>query len=205
MVSPNTDILRALREDNSHLKEENLKIKIELTRLRQGLRSLMVLQNSLDKITPQTEPMQLIDRILTVALQAVNSQDGSLMLLDEETKELVFVHVLGAAQNRLKGYRLPRGEGIAGWVVANKTAKLVPDVKAEPQFSPLVDQHTGFQTTSLICVPLSEGKRTLGALEVVNTVSGEPFNQEDLDIMLLVARLSAIAIIKAEGISPAKS
>ena len=198
-MSPSTDVLRLLREENNHLMQENLTLRNEITKLRRAFHSIFQLQNSLDLITPQTDPFTVIDRILSGALEAINSEDGSLMLLDEETKELVFVHVLGVAKERLTGYRLPAGEGIASWVVDNKTAYLVPDASQEPLFSPLVDQFTGFQTTSLICVPLMEGNRVLGAIEAVNTLSGEPFTEEDVDIMLLVARLATIAIMRAEG------
>jgi len=194
-----TDMLRDLRDENSRLKAENQSLLGELHHLRQSLRSLFKLQTKLSQITPQSDPFDLINSILSAALDAVNSKDGSLMLLDDETHELVFVHVLGAAQKLLNGYRLPPGEGIASWVVNSRTPKLVMDVRQEPRFSPLVDKLTGFLTTSLICVPLIANTRSLGAIEVVNTTSGEPFRKEDMEIMMLVAHLSALAILRAEG------
>lgn len=194
-----SDITRPFREEFIRLKQENQALVNELTRLRQAMRSLVKLQYRIEQITPQTNPYEIIHLILTAALEAVNSRDGSLMLLDEDTNELVFVQVLGAAQKSLLNYRLPPGQGIASWVVASRTPKLVMDARAEPLFSPMVDKLTGFITLSLICVPLVHNDRALGALEVVNTISGEPFKQEDLDILLLVARLATLAILRAEG------
>jgi GAF domain-containing protein len=46
-------------------------------------------------------------------------------------------------------------------------------------------------------VPLIHQGRALGALEVVNTHSGDFFNEEDLNVMLLFARLAAQALILA--------
>ncbi|MGB9641434.1 MAG: GAF domain-containing protein [Anaerolineales bacterium] len=193
------EIPREIREEFFRLKQENQALSEELLRLRQTMRSLVKLQNRLESITPDSDPRELIDLILRTALEAVNSYNGSLMLLDDKTNDLVFVHVIGVAKDNLLNYRLPAGQGIAHWVVASRNPRLVLDARSEPLFSPQVDQLTGFLTISLICVPLYHNERTLGALEVVNTASGEPFKQEDVDILQLVARLATLAILKAEG------
>jgi GAF domain-containing protein len=194
-----TEIMRELREENSRLKVENQLLVNQLHRLRQSIRSLFKLQAKLDQITPQTDPYDVINTILSAALEAVDSRDGSLMLVDEETQELVFVHVLGSAQEQLTGYRLPPGEGIANYAVSSRAPKLVPDVRQEPRFSPLVDKLTGFLTTSLICVPLLDNTRALGAIEVVNKTGGDPFRKDDVDIMMLVAHLATLVILRAEN------
>ena len=75
---------------------------------------------------------------------------------------------------------------------------MVDDVKKEQAFSPAVDQITGMQTSSLLVVPLLDGDRPLGVIEVINTRSGRPFNMSDRDIMLLVANLASTAIVRAE-------
>jgi GAF domain-containing protein len=193
------EIMRELREENSRLKVENQLLVGQLHRLRQSIRSLFKLQAKLDQTTPKTDPYEVIHTILSAALEAVDSKDGSLMLIDEDTQELVFVHVLGSAQEQLNGYRLPPGEGIANFVVSSRTPKLVLDVRQEPRFSPLVDKLTGFMTTSLICVPLMDDKRALGAIEVVNKAGGEPFRKDDVDIMMLVARLATLVILRTEN------
>ena len=63
----------------------------------------------------------------------------------------------------------------------------------------MLDNVIGFKTASLICVPLLDGGRPLGVIEVVNPVSGEPFNETDMDIMMLVARLASLALAQAES------
>jgi sigma-B regulation protein RsbU (phosphoserine phosphatase) len=192
------DTLRALQHENADLSDENRDLREELLRLRNAIRALKDLQDSLSEITPDSDPHALVDRILSLGLEAVDSENGSLLLLDEETNELVFVSVQGPLQEALDGFRLAPGEGIAGWVVANKKPLLVPDVRHESRWSPTVDQTTGFRTTSLICVPLISQGQVRGALEVVNTHSGDFFNEEDLDVMLLFARLAVQALIQAE-------
>ena len=149
-------------------------------------------------ITAKTNVFQLIYDILHSSLDAVESENGSLLLLDEETKELVFVEVIGESRDKLLNYRLPQGTGVAGWVVENKKPKLVENTSYDTSFSPVVDQYTGLKTTSLICIPLVAGERRLGAIEAVNTKSGRAFNQSDMEVMQLVGRLASTAIVEAE-------
>ena len=193
--------LRTLREENNRLKGENQDLREELNRLQHAIHALGSIHRSLESISPKTDVYALVSELLASVLAAVDSQDGSLLLLDEEKKELVFVEVQGASREALLGYRLPISEGIAGWVVNHRTPELVPDVYQDLRFSPLVDQTTGFHTSSLLCVPLLSGEQTLGAIEVVNTRSGEPFTNKDLDMVLLISGMATLALLQAERLS----
>ncbi|MBN1147033.1 MAG: GAF domain-containing protein [Anaerolineales bacterium] len=198
---PEADPLRLLQQENVRLQRENRLLEERLYQLRQAIRALQTLHQELHQITPETDVFALLRRILSAAIDAIDATGGSLQLLDQESKELVFVEVLGAERELLVGYRLPAGQGIAGWVAATQAPMLVQDVRYEARFSPLVDQITGLQTTSLICVPLLGVDSTFGVIEVVNPRSGQPFTEEDLDIMLLVALLASLVLRRAEGLT----
>jgi GAF domain-containing protein len=199
MSSISADSLRSLQVENTRLRDENQQLKDELVRLRRTVRALVELQTGLDEITSQSDPRALIRETLASALEAVDSQDGSFLLIDEETGELVFVEVMNPLNRSLVGYRLSPGEGIAGYTAASRQAFLAPDVDKEPLFSPAADRMTGFHTHSLVAVPILHGPRTLGVIEAVNTRSGRPFDQQDVEVMTLAARLAAMALIRAEG------
>jgi GAF domain-containing protein len=199
-MTGDTNTIRHLQQENIRMRSDNNSLKDYVARLQKALRALTTLQHNLDNIRPDTNVFQLIHNILKSALDAVDSEDGSLMLLDEESGELVFVEVLGAAREKLLNYRLPPRTGVAGWAVTNKQPRMVDDARSEQAFSPAVDQITGMQTTSLLVVPLLDGERPLGVIEIINTRSGRPFNMSDRDIMLLVAKLAAMAITRAEAV-----
>jgi GAF domain-containing protein len=194
--------LRAVWEENVRLKETLEDLRSEVNRLRQIIQALNTLQYSLDAINPETDVLALINKILVAAVEAVDCEDGSLMLLDDETGELAFVDVLGQSREQLTGLRLPPGEGIAGWVAANRKPAVVPEASLDARWYSLIDDILDFNTASLISVPLTDGERTLGVIEVLNPCDGEPFEVEDLDILLLVARLASLVLVKAENVKP---
>jgi GAF domain-containing protein len=198
MKSSDTQTIRHLQQENIRLRSDNSYLRDYVERMQHALTALVNLQQSIEKITAETNVFHLIHNILNSSLDAVESDNGSLLLLDEETGELVFVEVIGQSRERLLNYRLPQGVGVAGWVVENKKPKLVENTTYDTSFSPVVDQYTGMKTTSLICIPLADGERRLGAIEAVNTKSGRAFNQSDLEVMQLVGRLASTAIIEAE-------
>ncbi len=201
MTSSDTQTIRHLQQENVRLRSENNSLRDYVERLQRALSALVDLQQSIESIRSDINIYYLIHNVLSSALVAVDSENGSLMLLDEDSGELVFVEVMGTAREKLVNYRLPKGVGIAGWVVKNRRPRLASNVQSDPAFSSMVDQYTGLETKSLICVPLIYEDRVLGAIEAVNTGLSRPFTQSDLEVMQLVARLASTAIVTAEKVT----
>lgn len=194
-----TDSLRFTKSEAARLANENTELQAELKALRQSVRALSTLYFVSQHITPEVDVMQLLGDILDTALAVLKATDGSLMLTDEETGELVFTVVRGSAADRLIGYRLPAGTGIAGWVAQHREPQNVRDVRLDPRFYPRVDEAFGFNTRSMVCVPVNlDDGRVLGVVSVLNKVSDKEFTQEDLDLILVVAQLAATAMRRAE-------
>jgi sigma-B regulation protein RsbU (phosphoserine phosphatase) len=138
--------------------------------------------------------MGLLDRILESALASISAKDGSLLLVDEETDELAFVVVLGDVREMLAGHRMALGEGIAGWVAANREPVMIGDAHFDPRFSPAVDRDFDFRTNSMLCVPIIYADNVLGVIQALNKMDGEDFNEGDLALLGVVAQLAAAAI-----------
>jgi len=201
MSSSDTQTIRHLQSENIRLRTENGAMRNYVERLQGTLSALVDLQKSIDSINPETNIFLLIHNLVEAALLAVDSANGSLMLLDEDTGELVFVEVVGDAQERLMNKRLPRGAGIAAAVMESRTARLISDMGSEPGIRLSVNHYTGLETRTMAGVPLLDGKRRLGVIEVINSRSGRFFETSDLDILQLVARLASLAIVEAEKAS----
>lgn len=183
------------------LRSDNHALKIYLERLQLSLKALVNLQYSIDHIDPNIDMFDLINKILISALDAVDSENGSLMLADIPARELVFIEVIGGTRERLLNHRIPINKGIVGWSIESRKVRLVENVNKDPLFSAIVDQKTGLKTDTLICVPLFDGDRPLGAIEAINTRSGRSFDESDQEVFEVVGRLASVALIEAEKAS----
>ena len=192
MVNP--QLLRTLKEEIAELKYDNSALKDQNSRLWNVIQSLSELKSSFQIFSTSSELLEMVMDILTVALEAVNSENGSILLLDEESDELVFIAVKGLRHKELTDYRIPAGSGIAGWVKNNKKPALVRDVRKDDRWISAVDQSIGFHTQSLLAVPLIFEDKILGVMEVVNTLSEVHFNDTDLSLLELVARLASFVL-----------
>lgn len=140
---------------------------------------------------------RLLSDTMQLAADVIDAGAASLMLIDEERKELVFEVSHGSRGQVLRQQRIPLDEGLAGWVARNGYPVIVNDARTDPRFSHRVDVRTGFLTQSIAAVPLKIKGRIIGVLEVLNKYSGAGFNQEDIRLMSSIAAQAAIAIENA--------
>jgi len=71
---------------------------------------------------------------------------------------------------------------------------LVPDVRQEPRFYADADEISGFETRSLLAVPIAALGRTVGVIEVINKADGTPFTPWDQRLLTAIAVLVGDAI-----------
>ncbi|HBY98251.1 MAG TPA: histidine kinase [Chloroflexi bacterium] len=140
---------------------------------------------------------QLLQETMRQAMAIMQAQASSLMLLDNETNELVYEIVHGAKRDQLRQFRMPITQGIAGWVARTGQPLIVNDPGADPRFNRNVDRTTGFVTRSILCVPLQMKGRTIGVLQVLNKPSDSGFDEEDLELLRALASQAAIAVENA--------
>ncbi len=140
---------------------------------------------------------EVLENIMKYANRVTNSVASTLMLLDEETGELVFSVPTGPKSDKLTDFRLPPGEGIAGWVAENGQHLLIPDVRKDKRFYGKTDEMSGFETKSILCVPLKAKSKMIGVLEVINKVDDTSFTEEDAMLLNIFANQAAIAIENA--------
>ncbi len=197
------ELLRFVQLQNVRLKADNEALEREVRMLRSVLDALRALQEVSASVTARTNVMGLLDRILESALASIGAHDGSLLLVDEETNELAFVVVFGEVRELLAGHRIALGEGIAGWVAANREAVMTDDVHFDPRFSSSVDQTFEFNTQSMLAVPIIYADQVLGVIQALNKLDGEKFNEGDLALLGVVSQLAGAAIVNISKLETA--
>ena len=139
---------------------------------------------------------ELLDAILESATGLLDAETSSLLLLDEETNELVFEVATGGSET-LREMRIPATQGIAGWVLQHDEPVVVGDVGKDERFSSSVDQSSGFKTRSMLAVPLKIRDHKIGVVEVINKHGEAGFTDRDREIATAFAAQAAIAIDNA--------
>lgn len=148
-------------------------------------------------ISSVMEVQLLLEMIMEKSKEVMDAEARSLMLLDEETQELVFNVATGEKGAALREIRLPLGRGIAGWVAQNKEPLLVPDAYEDPRFNRDADKMSGFHTRSILCVPLMMQDRLLGVVQVLNPSGKDSFEENDRGTFTSFADHASIAIENA--------
>lgn len=141
--------------------------------------------------------VEVLNLIMKNVNHVTNSVASTLMLLDEDTGELVFSVPTGPKADELTDIRLPPGEGIAGWVAEYGRPLLVSDVKKDARFYPKIDDISGLETRSILCIPLKAKTKLIGVLEVINKADGTLFTQEDEMLLSIFGYKAAVAIENA--------
>jgi hypothetical protein len=140
----------------------------------------------------------VLDHAMEWAEEFMGATASSVYELDEDTGELFVRLARGEKKEPIRNIRLRVGEGIAGRVVERGEPIVVQDVDREAGFSDKFDKKTGFHTRSMICVPLILRNRPVGALQVINKKSGEPFSPDDLTLLTGMAQQIAVALENAK-------
>lgn len=141
---------------------------------------------------------EVLDLVVRNAASLLNSEAGSLLLLDDESGDLIFRISSGPAGAKLVGMRVPAGKGIAGAVFAENRPIITQDTHKDGRWDSSFDRRAEFSTQSIIAVPLNARGRTIGVLEVINRKDSRPFNQEDTELLLAFGAQAAIAIENAQ-------
>lgn len=195
------DIIQMLRDEIESLKARNRQISDRLIRHQQAFRALNRMDDTMRGLSKDIDVEKLIHDLLSLALHASDSENGSLILVDEDTGELVFVDVIGEARDHLLNHRISNNVGIVSHVIKTRKAVLLTDVRKSSRWSSEIDQIVGFKTQALMCAPLYSDEATYGAIEVINNSSVEGFDENDLAILRVSARFVSQALQKAEHIS----
>jgi len=165
--------------------------------LRQRNRELAALNDISRTVTSSLD----LDEVLVAAMNGIREilqvEAGSLVLIDEETGDLVFHKTLSPQQGWITGRTLRPGEGIVGYVAATGRPYLANDVTNDPLFLPEIDGESGFPVYALLCAPLIVRDRIIGAIELVNKLDGA-FTEADLDLLQTMAGSVAVAVENAQ-------
>jgi len=156
---------------------------------------LYVLQEIIHLLPGSTNHWETLDFIMNRLFSLVEMEGASIILPDESGEKLVFHTVRGEKEAVLTGMEMPAGKGIAGKVYLSGEPFLLDDTTKDSDFHKEIDRVTGYNTNSLIAVPIRAGEHVLGVLEGVNLDVEEIESPSELtELFVSIADMLAIVI-----------
>jgi signal transduction histidine kinase len=124
--------------------------------------------------------VRALEAILDEVMLVFSANSASISLLNSSADSLL-IEVQRGLPESSRGFELPLGMGITGWVAQSGDPFLCTDVSKEEKYYRLDER-----VEAEMAAPLTEGGRTVGALNV-DSCSVNAFDEEDLRLLVLMA------------------
>jgi signal transduction histidine kinase len=158
------------------------------------LERLRKLQDAVRTLGATTDFDSYLQRIVSYAAELTDSEIASILEYNPRAKELRFVVVPWFHREILQGIKVPLDASAAGWAVREMKPISMDDVKRDARHFPEADRLSGFQTRSLLAVPLVLRGQVRGVIEVLNKTGNAHYTEEDVAILETLATLAAFAM-----------
>ena len=171
------------------LVQENVRLQRE----RQDLaKDVSVFLEIAKTVSSAMDSEEIFSVILDKSTQFVHAEQGSIMLLDEDRRELSIKAMKGLNKKIVELLKIRPGEGISGQVLSSGHPLVVADIDSDDRVTQ--ERRPRYKTRSFISIPLKLNGRTIGVLNVADKVSGEIFSEEDLQLLVSIGAYASVAI-----------
>ncbi len=164
----------------------------EISRLQRLVDVSLVINSTLDLRT-------LLSVIMDHAAEITGAESASVMLYDHHTNELRFVAATttSTVADKLLDIPVPLEGSLAGAILREDRVLALDDVTSDPRHFRQADARSGFDTRSLLGVPMRYKGSVIGVLQAVNKKVGTWAETDQRDMLVLAAQ-AAVAIQNAQ-------
>jgi HD-GYP domain-containing protein (c-di-GMP phosphodiesterase class II) len=188
--------------EQQHVLAEQRRQLVESVDREQRLDALV---DFISHISVTLERTELLRLIMGYAERLLNVEATSFWLLDEVHNRLHLLVSAGDHSEQMSEISVQVGEGIIGQVVQSGQRRVVNDVRQEPCFNAQIDLQSGFETRSVLTVPMRVPRilrgdvggeireSIIGGAQALNKRDGRPFTRDDMRLFETLVRQAAIA------------
>lgn len=130
----------------------------------------------------------VINFVMDMAVDKINAESGSILLADVNGKELYFATARGPKAKEIMSFRVPMGQGLAGFCAREGVSLAISDAQRDPRFYKKISQALGYETRSLLCVPIQQDGQIYGVIEVINKKSDSNFSSDETNALAYIGR-----------------
>ncbi|HEX5888395.1 MAG TPA: diguanylate cyclase [Pyrinomonadaceae bacterium] len=171
----------------------------EIRRLRTELESRSRFTNSLQHFLERiscADPAKTYNSIVSNSKELLQSERASILVLNENSNELILKAASGLATDPAKVGPIRVGEGVSGHVIDSGKPLIVTDLRREGR-TPAAPERR-YKTNSFISYPIIIGGRKVGVLNVTDKSGGRTFDEVDLGLLEIIGPQVALALERAE-------
>jgi diguanylate cyclase (GGDEF)-like protein len=179
-------------KDYVQLNLENRRLRLTINQNDRARERLSSFLDFSDIITSITEKEKILNALLNKSLQLVNAEQGSLMILDPETSELVVEAKKSVDDTVHEKMRLKVNEGIAGQILESGSSVLVEDIEQDPRFRQT--NRPRYKTKSFISVPIRIHENITGIINISDKIKGQSFDEDDLNLVQSIMKNASVAV-----------
>jgi signal transduction histidine kinase len=138
----------------------------------------------------------LLNDIVHASADITHAEAASILLYDDTARQLYFQVATNIDEPTMRGLIIPLDKSIAGWIVTNRKSVRIDDAHKDERHFSDVEQTIGYETKSLLGIPLITKNKVVGVLEVLNKKRGR-FTDPDESMLTVLGAQAAVAIENA--------
>ena len=188
------DILQSVRNSLNQARQRRDWVLLETRRATASLQRRLDEVEALTRlgrtITGSLDLDAVLSAVVDAAVELTGAEEGSLLLLDENSGELYMRAGRNFQEDFVRTFRLPIQDTLAGAVLRSGEPMML-DEKTPQKIK------TSYLVHSLIYVPLQLHGHTFGVLGVDNRVERSPLMERDTKLLMTLAEYAVIAISNA--------
>ncbi len=173
-------------------------IKSQLIDTLQGkMRHLEKLNSVSQQLTSTLKMEPLLEKIVDTALDILHAGSGSILIPNEDEKDLIIQIATGEGGSIRLGRSIPVNKGIAGEAYSERRAVICNENIAERMIKWDDIPDAMMQVNNVLAVPLIFQDKAIGVLEIFNKANDLPFTNDDAAALEGFAAQAAIALNNA--------
>lgn len=142
------------------------------------------------------DPLHTYESIVANSIELFESERASLLLLKEDSNELILKAASGFATDPASIGPIQIGEGVSGEAINSGKPIVVHDLRSSGRRPAPAER--SYKTDSFISYPIIIGGRKVGVLNVTDKKGGRRFDEIDLSLMDIIGPQMAVALERAE-------
>lgn len=182
-------------------------VAIQRVRLNQKTKrfsqALIILSRVTRQISSHLERLPIIRESVLAGMRLLGATRGSFLTVEDGGMHLSVAHQVGPAPEAVRSWKIPDGKGLAWRAIRSRKPVLLSQVDRE--VPPEMRSPGKYESSSLLIVPVitrarrgEEQGEVIGALALTDKVDGGTFNDDDREILLILANQVGVSLANAD-------